>query len=420
MCPLKQHCPYDIRPRWPHSDIKANTPFGIACPYAHHITELKFEQEIKNKLKFKLNHLKSLEKDIDPVIIDEWIPTGPIISCSGCGKTYSDKVKGKGGRSGAAGGPKGLCGFCRLNQKKAIDLAKEKRSADKTNKEILQNYVSKPEEYDAEYITKFGMLKKSAVLYSFRRYTDAFEVINKAKIMIESDQLKEDERFKNLDIKWRTKLQINEDIPKEILNYEITKEVVDYFKIKTPIQNLILYIEKMRKGTNFTIYNRHTYLNNQIFQFHKIITKTLDKFKSDIKYIKYKISNLDFWSEKKNKLRNDPKVYRKFKNKMCKNIMMTGKCDKNYRDCKDAHNPIQLNLTELSTEKKLLENNLRLTLLKTQKSKTVTPWQYPKQKIYEKGVKFDKEKLKRIIRSKSEKRNRSIDINRLRINFHEI
>ncbi len=91
-----------MRPRWPHSDLKANTPFGQGCPYAHHISELKFEQEVKEKIKLKKNYLKELEKEEDPVIINEWVPTGPIVSCNGCGKTFSDKSKGGSERVGAA------------------------------------------------------------------------------------------------------------------------------------------------------------------------------------------------------------------------------------------------------------------------------------------------------------------------------
>ena len=35
------------------------------------------------------------------MIVNEWIPTGPIISCIGCGKTFNDN-KGKSGlRKGA-------------------------------------------------------------------------------------------------------------------------------------------------------------------------------------------------------------------------------------------------------------------------------------------------------------------------------
>jgi hypothetical protein len=49
----------------------------------------------------KLCHLKELKKENDPMIINDWIPTGPIISCIGCGKTFNDN-KGKSGlRKGA-------------------------------------------------------------------------------------------------------------------------------------------------------------------------------------------------------------------------------------------------------------------------------------------------------------------------------
>lgn len=101
---FRDECIYDIRPRWPHSGIKANTAFGMGCPYAHHVSEIKFEQEVKAKMKLKINLLKGFEKDEDPSITKEWLPAGPIISCNGCGKTFSDNsgTKSKGGRIGAA------------------------------------------------------------------------------------------------------------------------------------------------------------------------------------------------------------------------------------------------------------------------------------------------------------------------------
>ena len=43
MCPLGSACPADIRPRWPQSDKKTIYPFGSKCPFAHHISELKFQ-----------------------------------------------------------------------------------------------------------------------------------------------------------------------------------------------------------------------------------------------------------------------------------------------------------------------------------------------------------------------------------------
>lgn len=36
MCPLKDRCPGDIRPRWPMSNTTAHTKMGAKCPYAHH------------------------------------------------------------------------------------------------------------------------------------------------------------------------------------------------------------------------------------------------------------------------------------------------------------------------------------------------------------------------------------------------
>jgi hypothetical protein len=42
MCPLKEQCQFDQRPKWPHSYVKSNSAFGLSCPYAHDISELKF------------------------------------------------------------------------------------------------------------------------------------------------------------------------------------------------------------------------------------------------------------------------------------------------------------------------------------------------------------------------------------------
>ena len=43
MCPLRDQCPDDIRPRWPNNDNKSILPFGAKCPFAHHVFELKFK-----------------------------------------------------------------------------------------------------------------------------------------------------------------------------------------------------------------------------------------------------------------------------------------------------------------------------------------------------------------------------------------
>lgn len=42
MCPLRDRCPGDIRPRWPTSETKSISNLGNNCPYAHHYSELHF------------------------------------------------------------------------------------------------------------------------------------------------------------------------------------------------------------------------------------------------------------------------------------------------------------------------------------------------------------------------------------------
>jgi len=42
MCPLKDKCPDDVRPRWPNTETKSISKLGRTCPYAHHYSELHF------------------------------------------------------------------------------------------------------------------------------------------------------------------------------------------------------------------------------------------------------------------------------------------------------------------------------------------------------------------------------------------
>jgi hypothetical protein len=197
------------------------------------------------------------------------------------------------------------------------------------------------------------------------------------------------------------------------------------------LSTLLVYVEKMRKGNSFSIYNRHTYLNNQILNFYKTLQKTMNRFKVDIKMITKQIGEVKLWTEKKEKLKTENKeLYDKFSKKyraeMCPNIINGRKCLESYRDCKFAHNPNQLNLTLVDKQRKLLRNTLNETKKKMKNSETDIAWSYPKQGVYEKGLRFDKKLVRRQnvkinnLRSKSEKRIRSVDINKMRIRSHEI
>ena len=49
MCPLKNKCTKDKRPKWPTSSTKSVVKFGEECPFAHHPMELKFPEAIITK-----------------------------------------------------------------------------------------------------------------------------------------------------------------------------------------------------------------------------------------------------------------------------------------------------------------------------------------------------------------------------------
>ena len=106
------------------------------CPSNKWI-KIRTRNKRKNQIK---NLLKELQKDEDPSIEYNWIPTGPILSCTGCGKTFSEQKRRQAGRGDNAvkETTKGLCGFCRYNQKNELDLNKDKIAAAKANKKILE------------------------------------------------------------------------------------------------------------------------------------------------------------------------------------------------------------------------------------------------------------------------------------------
>ena len=143
-------------------------------------------------------------------------------------------------------------------------------------------------------------MKKATVLYNFRRYTDAYKVISKAKKQVEEEQKQNDLSYNDLDDRWRKKLGIISKIPKELLEYEIRDETLEYFNIKDiPLSTMLVYADKMRKGTDFSMYNRHTYLNNQILLFYQMVNKTLSSYSVDCSSIKRQIHELEEWMKYK-------------------------------------------------------------------------------------------------------------------------
>jgi hypothetical protein len=293
------------------------------------------------------------------------------------------------------------------------------------------NYQGKPEEIDQDYMKKFGQLKKAISLYSFRRYVDALNIMKKLKEKVDKEQVEINNKFKSLDEKWRKKLEIKEEINPEILDYQINQNVLNYFKIKIPLNTLLVYCDKMRKGNKYSIYNRHTYLNRKINEFYNTCVKTIKKYDVDAKHLVRQIEELDEWMSKKDRLKtenNKKELYKKmvgkYKTEMCPNIIKLGHCPDSFSGCKYAHNPNQLNLIPPQKDKQLMKNNLSVTLGKKEKSVVIVPWSYPKQGFIEAGPKFEKSLVKQYgkeyKRAHSAKKFKKTDIEKLKIKVHEI
>lgn len=60
MCPMRDKCLKDMRPRWPTSNTKSITQFGEECPFAHHPMELRFPEEIVTKLASSFQTIKNI------------------------------------------------------------------------------------------------------------------------------------------------------------------------------------------------------------------------------------------------------------------------------------------------------------------------------------------------------------------------
>ena len=136
MCPLKDKCPNLI----PNKEK--------TCPYAHQISELKFDQQIKENIKLRKNLLKKIEKE--PNIEYEWVPTGPLVSCIGCGMFNNVDIKHivEVNRATGISAGKGICGFCKYNKRNLKTTELNNKATKKKNEKILKKIGYKGFQYD--------------------------------------------------------------------------------------------------------------------------------------------------------------------------------------------------------------------------------------------------------------------------------
>jgi tetratricopeptide (TPR) repeat protein len=190
MCPLKDECPEDIRPRWPSSSTKTISKFGKRCEFAHHAFELKFKQELAAKKKMLNKTLEDLNKKLDSDYQrPPFNPGGNVFTdCIGCGEELRRK-----------GVSKGVCSSCQLrkgvNQKLQVyrQKAAMKYSKITQQKSFNEHYTEKLE--DATRLnTKLGYYRKACVLYDNQRYKDAFTYIAKAVEIVKNEKTEEHEK----------------------------------------------------------------------------------------------------------------------------------------------------------------------------------------------------------------------------------
>jgi hypothetical protein len=140
MCEFGNQCP---------SLLGKNSANTQPCPYAHYKSELKFEQEVNERIKLRKNLKDNLEKAEDPIMKYEWNPVGPIISCIGCSSLFEEKNNERRGPKRIVGGEingptaKGLCEYCRYHKRADIQYAKDRIASKLANEKILKRREEK-------------------------------------------------------------------------------------------------------------------------------------------------------------------------------------------------------------------------------------------------------------------------------------
>ncbi len=185
MCPLREKCPSDMRPRWPTSNTRSKTKFGQECPFAHHPMELQFPESIITKLSASRHTIKALREKVDKEKPkDVFKPSGKLFDCVGCFQ-------------------KGPCNLCRYkemadkssakfndkNRKESLRRSMEKRESSEVKSDYkAMTQIMEELDLDENYTLKFGHLKKACVLFFYGRYNDSFDEVAKAAEIIQKQR----------------------------------------------------------------------------------------------------------------------------------------------------------------------------------------------------------------------------------------
>ena len=197
-----------------------------------------------------------------------WVPASSLANCYGCGK----------------------CNKCKINillTKKQKDFVKKSAAKNEQmlKSETRQQKAKELKEKDDQFNYKFGLLKKSTVLFGSERYFDASEVINKCKILVDKEQIRTEEKQRLKEKKWKFRLGIAADLQldnDELLFMGLTEKTIDTLGLPITEPQLINYVEK----TKIKEGDKNEYLNLQIKIFHEKVNRLIAGKEKTIQRIK--------------------------------------------------------------------------------------------------------------------------------------
>ncbi|MDR3582440.1 MAG: hypothetical protein P4L67_04175 [Candidatus Pacebacteria bacterium] len=346
----------------------------------------------------------TLEKDVQK---RAWVPASNLRPCPGCG-VVGDKRK-----------PCNQCQLQGLMRKKLETYAKATK---KWNKMLLNTPKQKAKKdeldrRDQDYTTKFGLLKKAAVLVNSERWGDAHKNILQAVKMVKKERLEEKQNRERKERRLKQELMIPMDLE---LNYEeltsepITKGRLEKLGIDVPIQKVQIIVEKMC-GKDASAYSKNQFLNAQIVELYDAVDAAIKDRRKTLVTMKQKIESLESEPEDKGRRLKGKRLASA--TQMCEKIKHGEKCTN--KSCEYAHSAIELDF--VGTENKIhnLQNTIKMSTEKLVKSRAREPWRPAKSGSIElsmdklvttRGVVHGQTTTVKTARSRSRKRAKSLKL----------
>ena len=214
-----------------------------------------------------------------------WIPASNLQPCTGCG-VVGDKRK--------------PCNQCQLRELMRKKHEVYEKATKTKNKKLLNTKKQKDKKselakHDQDYTTKFGLLKKAAVLVGSERWGDAHKAILQAVKMVKQERQEEKRLREVKEKKWKQKLVIPLDLEvnyAELTSEPITKLRLERLGIEVPLQKIEVLVEKMC-GKDANAYSKNQFLNTQIIELYEAVDDAIKDKKHILQTMKRKVESLE-------------------------------------------------------------------------------------------------------------------------------